>query len=47
MSLLYFIAVGVAFLNDRAGGRDKELYADLSDDEISPLDDDRGAGRGR
>jgi sec-independent protein translocase protein TatC len=47
MSLLYFIAVGVAFLNDRRRGRDKELYADLSDDEISPLADDRdpiGAG---
>jgi sec-independent protein translocase protein TatC len=43
MSLLYFIAVGVAFLNDRRRGRDKELYADLSDDEISPLADDRDA----
>jgi sec-independent protein translocase protein TatC len=41
MSLLYFIAVGVAFLNDRRTGRDKELYAGLSDDEISPLDEDR------
>ena len=41
MSLLYFIAVGVAFLNDRRRGRDKELYADLSDDEISPLADER------
>jgi sec-independent protein translocase protein TatC len=41
MSLLYFIAVGVAFLNDRRMGRDKELYAGLSDDEISPLGDDR------
>jgi sec-independent protein translocase protein TatC len=41
MSLLYFIAVGVAFLNDRRVGRNKELYADLSDDEISPLADER------
>jgi sec-independent protein translocase protein TatC len=42
MSLLYFIAVGVAYLNDRRRGRGKELYADLDDDEISPLDiDDR------
>ncbi|HEY7271229.1 MAG TPA: twin-arginine translocase subunit TatC [Actinoplanes sp.] len=41
MSLLYFIAVGVAFLHDRRTGRDKELYAGLSDDEISPLDEDR------
>ena len=47
MSLLYFIAVGVAFLNDRRTGRDTELYAGLSDDEMSPLGDDRdpiGAG---
>ena len=42
MSLLYFIAVGVAFLNDRRKGRDKEIYAGLSDDELSPLDDDAG-----
>jgi sec-independent protein translocase protein TatC len=41
MSLLYFIAVAVAFLNDRRTGRDKELYAGLADDEISPLADDR------
>jgi sec-independent protein translocase protein TatC len=38
MSLLYFIAVGVAFLNDRRRGRGKEIYADLNDDETSPLD---------
>jgi sec-independent protein translocase protein TatC len=47
MSLLYFIAVGVAFLNDRRKGRDKEIYAGLDDDELSPLEDDResvGAG---
>ncbi|MEU8818938.1 twin-arginine translocase subunit TatC [Actinoplanes sp. NPDC048796] len=41
MILLYWIAVGVAFLNDKRKGRGKELYADLSDDEISPLADDR------
>jgi sec-independent protein translocase protein TatC len=48
MSLLYFIAVGVAFVNDKRKGRDKEIYADLDDDEISPLEDDRepvGAGQ--
>ena len=45
MSLLYFIAVGVAFLNDRRKGRGKELYAGLDDDALSPLDEalpDRG-----
>jgi sec-independent protein translocase protein TatC len=41
MSLLYFIAVGVAFLNDKRKGRDQEIYAGLDDDEISPLADDR------
>jgi sec-independent protein translocase protein TatC len=41
MSLLYFVAVGVAFLNDRRKGRGKEIYADLDDDELSPLEDDR------
>jgi sec-independent protein translocase protein TatC len=41
MSLLYFIAVGVAYLNDRRKGRGKEIYADLDDDELSPLEDDR------
>jgi len=41
MTLLYFIAVGVAFLNDRRRGRGQEIYAGLSDDEISPLADDR------
>ncbi len=40
MSALYFMAVGVAFLNDRRKGRGKELYEGLSDDEISPLEDD-------
>ncbi len=41
MSVLYFVAVGVAFLNDKRKGRGKEIYADLDDDEISPLVDDR------
>jgi sec-independent protein translocase protein TatC len=40
MSLLYFIAVGVAFINDRRKGRGKEMYSDLDDDEISPLEED-------
>ncbi|MEH1056821.1 twin-arginine translocase subunit TatC [Micromonospora sp. CPCC 206171] len=35
---LYFAAVGVAFLNDRRRGRGKEIYSDLSDDEVSPLE---------
>lgn len=41
LSALYFIAVGVAFLNDRRRGRDREVYAGLSDDEMSPLADER------
>jgi sec-independent protein translocase protein TatC len=41
MSLLYFVAVGVAYINDRRKGRGKEIYADLDDDELSPLEDDR------
>ncbi|HEV8567372.1 MAG TPA: twin-arginine translocase subunit TatC [Actinoplanes sp.] len=41
MSLLYFIAVGVAFINDKRKGRDREIYAGLDDDELSPLDDPR------
>ncbi|GAA2646731.1 twin-arginine translocase subunit TatC [Paractinoplanes durhamensis] len=41
MCLLYFIAVGVAFLYDKRKGRGKEIYADLDDDTISPLTDDR------
>jgi sec-independent protein translocase protein TatC len=40
MSLLYFIAVGVAYINDRRKGRGKEIYADLDDDQISPLEGD-------
>ncbi|SBT41966.1 twin-arginine translocase subunit TatC [Micromonospora auratinigra] len=38
LSLLYFVAVGVAFLNDKRRGRGKEIYSDLADDEVSPLD---------
>jgi sec-independent protein translocase protein TatC len=41
MSLLYFLAVGVSFINDKRKGRGKEIYADLDDDSISPLEDDR------
>ncbi|WFE28551.1 twin-arginine translocase subunit TatC [Solwaraspora sp. WMMD791] len=40
LSALYFVAVGVAFLNDKRRGRGKEVYAGLDDDEASPLDDD-------
>ncbi|MEU6025338.1 twin-arginine translocase subunit TatC [Micromonospora sp. NPDC048871] len=40
LSLLYFIAVGVAFLNDRRKGRGKEVYAGIDDDEASPLEVD-------
>lgn len=43
MTLLYFIAVGVAFLNDRRKGRGKEMYAGLDDDQLSPLADERVA----
>jgi sec-independent protein translocase protein TatC len=39
LSLLYFIAVGIAFLNDKRKGRGKEIYAGLDDDAISPIDD--------
>ncbi|MEU3457576.1 twin-arginine translocase subunit TatC [Micromonospora sp. NPDC006766] len=38
LSLLYFIAVGVAFLNDKRRGRGRELYEGVADDEVSPLD---------
>jgi sec-independent protein translocase protein TatC len=41
MTFLYFLTVGIAFLNDRRRGRGREIYADLDDDEISPLTDDR------
>ncbi len=39
LCLLYVIALGVAFLNDKRTGRDKEIYADLDDDEVSPIDE--------
>ncbi len=39
LSLLYFIAVGVAMLNDKRVGRGKEIYANVGDDETSSLDD--------
>jgi sec-independent protein translocase protein TatC len=39
LSSLYFLAVGVAFLNDRRRARKAGLYGDLADDEISPLDE--------
>ncbi|MBG0567414.1 twin-arginine translocase subunit TatC [Actinoplanes aureus] len=41
ITLLYFIAVGVAFINDKRKGRGKEIYAGLDDDEISPLAEER------
>lgn len=41
MAVLYFGAVGVASLNDRRRARNKPDYSGLSDDEISPLEDDR------
>jgi sec-independent protein translocase protein TatC len=34
---LYFIAVGVAFINDRRKARRGSIYGDIGDDEISPL----------
>jgi sec-independent protein translocase protein TatC len=39
MALLYFAAVGVAFINDRRRARNQPNYDNLSDDEISSLDD--------
>lgn len=39
LSILYFAAVGVAFLHDRRKAR-REEFADLSDDQISPLEED-------
>ncbi|MEU4161248.1 twin-arginine translocase subunit TatC [Actinoplanes sp. NPDC026670] len=41
LSLLYFMAVGVAFLNDKRKGRGKEIYAGLDDDTISELPEER------
>ncbi|MEV0732456.1 twin-arginine translocase subunit TatC [Polymorphospora sp. NPDC050346] len=37
---LYFMAVGVAYLNDKRKGRGKEIYAGIADDEVSPLSHD-------
>ncbi|GAA2876409.1 Sec-independent protein translocase protein TatC [Actinoplanes cyaneus] len=41
MALLYFVAIGVAFLNDRRKGVGKEIYAGLNDDEVSTLEEER------
>jgi sec-independent protein translocase protein TatC len=41
LSVLYFGAVGLAFLNDKRRGRNNPSYAGLSDDEVSPLEYDR------
>jgi sec-independent protein translocase protein TatC len=40
LTVLYFVTVGIAFINDKRKGRDREIYADLDDDQISSLDDD-------
>ncbi|MBM7495022.1 twin-arginine translocase subunit TatC [Micromonospora luteifusca] len=40
LSLLYFVAVGIAFINDKRRGRGKEIYAGIDDDEVSPLEFD-------
>lgn len=37
MAVLYFAAVGVAFINDRRRAR-KRPYADMNDDEASPIE---------
>jgi sec-independent protein translocase protein TatC len=37
MAVLYFAAVGVAFLNDRRRAR-RDAYANLNDDEASPIE---------
>jgi sec-independent protein translocase protein TatC len=41
ITALYFVAVGVAFLNDRRKGVGKELYEGLDDDAISTLEEER------
>jgi sec-independent protein translocase protein TatC len=41
LTLLYFAAVGVAFINDKRRGRGKEIYSGIDDDEMSQLEDDR------
>ncbi|KUL27954.1 twin-arginine translocase subunit TatC [Actinoplanes awajinensis] len=38
---LYFVAVGISFLNDRRKGVGKEIYAGLDDDAISTLEEER------
>lgn len=38
LSLLYFVTVFISILNDKRRGRGKEIYAGLSDDEISTLE---------
>jgi sec-independent protein translocase protein TatC len=43
LSVLYFAAAGVALFNDRRRRRNAPDYSSLSDDEISPLEDDREA----
>lgn len=43
LSLLYFAAVGVAFLNDARRRRRQPDYSGISDDEASPLEYDRTA----
>ncbi|MFC0527786.1 twin-arginine translocase subunit TatC [Phytohabitans kaempferiae] len=40
LSAMYFVAVGVALLNDRRRRRGQESYAGLDDDEASPLEHD-------
>jgi sec-independent protein translocase protein TatC len=39
--LLYFLAIGFAFVNDARRRRKQPDYSNLGDDEISPLQDDR------
>ncbi|MFI1988725.1 twin-arginine translocase subunit TatC [Actinoplanes sp. NPDC020271] len=41
ISALYFVAVAVAIMNDKRKGRGKEIYADLNDDEVSTLEEER------
>lgn len=43
LSALYFVAVGIAFLNDRRRRRNAPDYGALSDDETSPLEYEREA----
>lgn len=38
LSAMYFMAVGVAFLNDRRRAKKRAGYEQLADDEISPLE---------